>query len=123
MRWRGTAAHYALLGIAKAPAENLFRRFVRFDTTECSHKSKQDLQANNAIEETAGLGYVSRVGRGLNDLVLLEYMEPRGHQSGILIEDIEAHGPLPSSQNAEYCSAEEFTDAPSGNCQSGVKLP
>ena len=75
--------------------KNLTRSFPSSDLTKCFHKFKQNFQAADAIGDSAGLDCLSRGGRILSNPILLEYAEPKWHQSGIFIKEVEAHGVSP----------------------------
>ena len=69
--------------------------FASSDLAKCFHKFEQNFKAADAIGDNAGPDCLSRGGRILNNPILLGYAKPKWNQSGIFIEDIEAHGVSP----------------------------
>jgi len=69
--------------------------FAPPDMAEHRYEFEQQFQTAGAIGDSAAFDCLGRGGRILNDPIALGNAKSKWHQSGIFIEDIEAHGVSP----------------------------
>ena len=69
--------------------------FAPPDMAEYRYEFEQQLKTAGAIGDGTAPDRLGRGGRILNDPIALGNAKSKWHQSGIFIEDIEAHGVFP----------------------------
>src|SRR5690348_6432243 len=74
------------------------------DMAEHRYEFEQQLRTAGANGDGAAPDCLGRGGGRLNDPIALGNAEPKWHQSGMFIEDIEAHGNYSLSLSAGHCS-------------------